>query len=291
MQGHIELPQSINHPFDLARTLDGSQDFRWQSLGDDWHSGVLDGNLVHLRQNADILEYRAHTNLDTLLISYFRLDEDMDAVYSTLCALDPYIATLANAYPHLRLLRQPNPWECTVSYICSANNKVERISDIVEAIARELGEKTELAGDIRYTFPTPERVLEAGVEPLRALHLGLHRHDKIIEAACRVCEGKLDFSRLAHTDTPYAEAKRQLMHRRGNGIGPKIADCISLFGLNKTQAFPIDTNIRAAIMTHYLPSEIPKTDKPLVRWAKERFRDHAGYASQLLFQSRRNQST
>ena len=53
MQGHIELPQSTNHPFDLAKTLDGSQDFRWQSLGDGWHSGVLNGNLVHLRQNVD----------------------------------------------------------------------------------------------------------------------------------------------------------------------------------------------------------------------------------------------
>ena len=191
MQGHIELPQSINHPFDLARTLDGSQDFRWQSLGDDWHSGVLDGNLVHLRQNADILEYRAHTNLDTLLISYFRLDEDMDAVYSTLCALDPYIATLANEYPHLRFLRQPDPWECTVSYLCSANNNVPRIKHMVEGIAQKLGRRLELHGDIRYTFPTPEAVLQAGPRPLREMRLGLDRHNKIFEAAQSVCMGEL----------------------------------------------------------------------------------------------------
>ena len=106
MQGRIELPQSINHPFDLAKTLDGSQDFRWHPLDDGWHSGMLYDNLVHIRQNVDTLEYRAHTNLDTFLTSYFRLDEDMDAIYSTLSALDPYIATLAKAHPHLRLLRQ-----------------------------------------------------------------------------------------------------------------------------------------------------------------------------------------
>ena len=153
MQGRIKLPQSINHPFDLARTLDGSQDFRWQSLGDSWHSGVLKGNLVHLRQNVDTLEYRAHTNLDVLLTSYFRLDEDMDTVYSILSSLDPYIATLAKAYPHLRLLHQPDPWECTVSYICSANNSVPRIKHMVEGIAQKLGRRLDLNGDIRYTFP------------------------------------------------------------------------------------------------------------------------------------------
>ena len=254
MQGHIELPQSINHPFDLARTLDGSQDFRWQSLGDDWHSGVLDGNLVHLRQNADILEYRAHaTNLDTLLTSYFRLDEDMDAVYSTLSSLDPYIATLANAYPHLRLLRQPDPWECTVSYLCSANNNVPRIKHIVEGIAQKLGRRLELNGDIRYTFPTPEAVLQAGPDSLREMRLGLDRHNKIFEAAQSVCMGKLDLPCLAHPETPYDEAKRQLMQCRG--IGPKIADCIALFSLNKLEAFPVDTHVKKAATRHFFASQ------------------------------------
>ncbi len=283
MQGHIELPQSINHPFDLTRTLDGSQDFRWQSLGDDWHSGVLDGNLVHLRQNADILEYRAHTNLDTLLISYFRLDEDMDAVYSTLSSLDPYIATLAKAYPHLRLLRQPNPWECTVSYLCSANNNVPRIKHMVEGIAQKLGRRLELHGDIRYTFPTPEAVLQAGPKPLRAMRLGLNRHNKIIETAQLVCMGELDLHSLALPDTSYGEAKRQLMQCRG--IGPKIPDCIALFSLNKLEAFPVDTHVKKAAARHFFASQAPSADRRLVTWAQDYFGVNAGYANQLLFQS------
>ena len=283
MQGHIELPQSINHPFDLAKTLNGSQDFRWHPLDDGWHSGVLKGDLVHLRQSVDTLEYRAHTNLDTLLTSYFRLNEDLDAVYSTLSALDPYIATLAKAHPHLRLLHQPDPWECTVAYLCSANNNVPRIRNIVEGIAQKLGKRLELNGDIRCTFPTPEAVLQAGPESLRAMRLGLDRHTKIIEAAQRVCMGELDLQRLAQPDTSYVEAKRQLMQCRG--IGLKIADCIALFSLNKPRAFPVDRNIRDAIMASYPHSTIPKTVKPLARWAQKRFGDHAGYASQLLFQS------
>ena len=283
MQGRIELPQSINHPFDLAKTLDGSQDFRWQSLGDSWHSGVLNGNLVHLRQNGDTLEYRAHTNLDTLLTSYFRLDKDMDAVYSTLSSLDSNIATLARKHPHLRVLRQPDPWECTVSYLCSANNNVPRIKHMVEGIAQKLGRRLELNGDIRYTFPTPEAVLQAGPEPLQAMRLGLDRHTKIIEAAQRVCMGELDLQRLAQPDTSYVAAKRQLMQCRG--IGPKIADSIALFSLNKLEAFPVDTHVKKAAARHFFASQPPPTDRNLVRWAQAYFGVNAGYANQLLFQS------
>ena len=283
MQGHIEIPQSIHHPFDLAKTLDGSQDFHWQSLGDGWHSGVLKGNLVHLRQNGDTLEYRAHTNLDTLLTSYFRLDEVMDALYSTLSSLHPYIATLAKAYPHLRLLHQPDPWECTVSYLCSANNNVPRIKHMVEGIAQKLGRRLELHGDIRCTFPTPEAVLQAGPEPLQAMRLGLDRHNKIIEAAERVCMGELDLQRLAQPDTSYVESKLQLMQCRG--IGPKIADCIALFSLNKLEAFPVDTHVKKAAARHFFASQVPPTDRSLVAWAQAYFGVNAGYANQLLFQS------
>ena len=283
MQGHIELPQSINHPFDLAKTLDGSQDFRWHPLDDGWHSGVLNGNLVHLRQNVDTLECRAHANLDTLLTSYFRLHEDMDAVYSTLSSLDPYIATLVNEHPHLRLLRQPNPWECTVTYLCSANNNVPRIRNIVEGIAQKLGKRLELNGDIRYTFPTPEAVLQAGPEPLQAMRLGLDRHNKIVEAARRVRSRELDLQRLARPDTPYSEAKRQLMDCPY--IGDKIADCIALFALDKLQSFPVDTHVKKAATRHFFASQPPPTDRHLVTWAQAYFGVNAGHANQLLFQS------
>ena len=283
MQGHIELPQSTNHPFDLTKTLDGSQDFRWQFLGEGWHSGVLKGNLVHLRQNDGTLEYRAQTNLDTLLTSYFRLDEDMDAVYSTLSSLDPYIATLVNEHPHLRLLRQPDPWECTVAYLCSANNNVPRIRNIVEGIAQKLGKRLELNGDIRYTFPTPEAVLQAGPEPLQAMRLGLDRHNKIVEAARRVRSRELDLQRLARPDIPYSEAKRQLMDCPY--IGDKIADCIALFALDKIQSFPVDTHVKKAATRHFFASQPPPTDRHLVTWAQAYFGVNAGYANQLLFQS------
>lgn len=283
MQACLPIPPSTLHRFDLAKVLDGSQDFRWRELEHGWYSGVLDGNIVHVHQDQGCLEYRAHTNLDSLLISYFRLHEDIDAIYAALSSLGPEMAALARAYPHLRVLRQPDPWECMVAYICSANNNVKGISRIVEVIAEELGKPVQLGQDIRHTFPGPEQILEAGPTPLRAMRLGLERDRRILDAARRVCSGELDLSRLALPGTPYPEARQRLRQLRG--VGPKIADCIALFSLNKPEAFPIDTHIRKAVMSRYFPTGARLSDKQLREFARARFGQYAGWAGQLLFQS------
>ena len=181
-----------DQPFDLDAVLNGTQDFRWRPWRDGWHSGVLNGNLVHVRQVARGVEYSAASDLDSLLISYFRLNDDLAAIYDDISRRDDNMARLAQEYPWLRILRQPDPWECTVSYICSATNNVSRISAIVEKIAAALGRRLELDGEVRNTFPTSKMVLEAGVGALEQLNLGLDRHSKIVAAAERIRDGRLD---------------------------------------------------------------------------------------------------
>ena len=110
----------IDQPFDLDAVLDGTQDFRWRPWECDWHSGVLNGNLIHIRQVSGGVEYRAAAELDALVRSYFRLDDNIPAMRAELSARDRNVARLLNKYPHLRVLRQQDPWECMVSYICSA---------------------------------------------------------------------------------------------------------------------------------------------------------------------------
>ncbi len=282
MQARLPIPPSTLHPFDLARVLDGTQDFRWCKLEQGWFSGVLDGNIVHVRQDGGVLEYWAHANLDSLLVSYFRLDEDIDAVYTALSSLDPCMADLARAYPWLRVLRQPDPWECTVAYICSAPNKVGGIRRIVERIAEAIGTRVQLGQDIRYTFPSPEQILSAS-PALAAMPLGLDRPRRILDAVGQVCSGELDLSRLSLPETPYPEAKQRLMDLYG--VGPKVADCIALFSLDKPEAFPIDTHIKKALMSRYFPPGERVSDRQLEELARFRFGRYAGWAGQLLFQS------
>ena len=275
---------SVAQPFDLADVLDGTQDFRWCLRQDGWYSGVLAGNLLHVRQTSGGLEYRAGNDLDNLLRRYFRLDDDLDAVRAEIAAVDAYVGELAERYPSLRVLRQPDPWECMVAYICSANNNVARIHEIVETIAAQLGQPVELDGEVRYTFPSPVAVRDAGEEELAKMRLGLDRHAKIVAAAKRICDGELDLQRLAQPQTPYVEAKRELMACRG--VGPKIADCIALFALDKPEAFPMDVWIRRALEAYFPNGEVPANPR-LVKWAQDRFGRNAGLASQLLFRSQR----
>ena len=279
MQARLPIPPSTRHSFDLAKVLYSAQDFRWRELGQGWHSGVLDENIVHVRQDDGDLEYRAHTNLDALLTSYFRLDEDIDAIYAS---LGPDMAALAQGYPWLRALRQPDPWECTVAYICSAPNKVEGMRRIVERIAEEIGTQVQLGHDTRCTFPSPERVQEAG-PILRAMPLGLDRDRRILEAAGQVCSGELDLSRLSLPETPYPEARQRLMQLYG--VGSKVADCIALFSLDKPEAFPVDTHIRSAFTSRFFPPGERVSDRQLREFARVHFGEYAGWAGQLLFQS------
>ena len=165
----------------MGRCLYLAQDFRWRPRADGWHSGVLRGNLVHLRQRGDRLEYRADSDLSELLTSYFRLDEDIDAVYERLSSIDGRIARLVQKYPGLRVLRQPDPWECTVAYICSANANIAKITKSVGAIAKTLRRRLELLDEVRHAFPTVEEVLAAGESRLEELSLGLDRHKKILQ--------------------------------------------------------------------------------------------------------------
>ena len=283
---------SVPQPFDLACILDGTQDFRWCPRQDGWYSGVLAGTLLNVRQVGDVLEYRAEDDLSDLLRRYFRLDDDLDSARAELASVDDHIGALVERHPSLRVLRQPDPWECMVAYICSANNNVDRISDIVEMIASRLGQPVRLGAEERHAFPSPAAVLEAGEEELEGMRLGLHRHVKIVAAARRICNGELDLQRLAEPGTPYIQAKRELMKRYRVGpkigVGPKIADCIALFALDKPEAFPVDKWIRRALEDAYFRGGERPSDLGLVKWAQGYFRRHAGFASQLLFRAARS---
>ena len=227
--------------------------------------------------------------LDDLLRSYFSLDEDIAAIRADLADRDQNLARSMEKYPYLRVLRQPDPWECLVAYICSANNNVKRTSAIVESVAKRLGHRVKLDGETRHAFPTPREILASGEGTLRELKLGLDRHSKIIDAAERTRDGKLHLDHLSQPDVSYAEAKRQLMGCRG--VGDKVADSIALFGLDKMEAFPVDRWVARAVARHYFPSRQPPSGDHLVMWAQDYFGKYAGYANQLLFLEERELAT
>lgn len=278
----------IGQPFDLAESLESGQAHRWKRLEDGWYSGVLGPRLIHIRQDTTGVEYRAVGRgvdpdaLERLLRSYFRLDDDICAIYSEICR-DRRVAEMVGRYPGLRILRQ-DPWECTVAFICSATSNIPRIHQNMESMADSLGDPLELDGEVRHTFPSAEQLASAGEGFLRELGLGF-RAPYVVAAARRVCDGELDLDELIRS--PYPETKSRLMECYG--IGAKIADCIAVFSLEKLQAFPVDVWVRRALAEWYFPMQKKPPDRAMVEWAQDHFGQYAGYSQQYLFHARRRE--
>ena len=290
---------AINQPFDLETSLMMGQAFRWYPLDaafypdrSQWFSGVLGDNLIHIRRTEDGVEYRAggpngatDADLNDLLSRYFRLDDDIEAIYAYLCERDPQMEKLVEDHRGMRVLRQ-DPWECLVSYICSKSNKITSIRQCVEEIATMSRQTVRLGDDERHIFPTPQVVTAAGVGGLTVLDLkGRFRNSfppAIYSAAERICNGDLDLDELMRL--PYSGVKRELLDCKG--IGHKIADCVALMSLDKLDAFPVDTHIKKAVQTRYFGSGKPPSNNGMVQWAQQRFGPYAGYAGQYLFYDR-----
>ena len=276
----------IKQPFNLALTLTMGQAFRWRELGDSWFSGVIGENLVHIRQTDYGVEYlvggpdgkRAATSEDDeLLLRYFREDDDVMKIYADISRRDEQIARLVAKYKGMRVLRQ-EPWECLVSYICSASNSIERISECVAVLSKELGEPLTIDNKTRVTFPKPEQLAASTEERLWELKFGF-RAPRVIAAANRVADTGINLANFKLMS--YQDARTRLMQY--DGIGPKIADCVALMSLDKLEAFPVDRHIRRLVNDLWFGYDKPLSDSKIVEWAQDYFGPYAGYAGQFIF--------
>jgi len=268
-------------PLDLANTLESGQTFRWQRRGD-WYYGTIHNNLLALKQNGTRLEVRSSSptkQIEATLRDYLRLDDNLEAIYSHIDT-DPRIHSAIAEYRGLRILRQ-DPWECLVGFICSANSNIPRISSGMVAIAKNYGIPLELDGYTDYSFPTPQKLAEAGEPALRDLKLGF-RAKYVAKAAERLAEGEIKLEPLRHI--PYQEAKDVLTSILG--VGEKVADCVLLFSLDKMDACPIDRWVRRAMEEWYLDGEILNY-KGIRSLSLEKWGAYAGYAQQYLFHQKR----
>ena len=274
---------TIEQPFDLGASLESGQAHRWKK-SNDWYAGVVHGEFIQIRQTGQVVEFASGPSPEEtaaiMLRDYFRLDDDIDAIYSDINR-DGRVASMVRKYPGLRILRT-EPWECLVAFICSANNNIARIHQLMERMSDEFGSPLTLNGLTRHTFPSPANLAEAGEDELRRLGLGF-RAPYVDQASRAVLEGKLDLPALVRM--PYPEAKAALMEQKG--IGSKIADCIAVFSLEKLEAFPIDVWIRRALAEWYFPGQKTPPDRILLEWAQEHFGRYGGYAQQYLFHGQR----
>jgi len=262
--------------FDLDSTLDCGQVFRWRH-GGEWWTGVVRGHIVQARQDGSDLVVNSGLDRDSI-IRYFRLDDNMAGIYSRINT-DPVMDDLIHCFRGLRLIRQ-EPWECLISYMASSCKSIPNIKDSISNLCRQYGD--DLGRD--FSFPTAKALARTSESRLRETKLGF-RSVNILEVAIKVDSGELDLG--APFELEYREARELLMGMRG--IGPKIADCVLLFGYDKMEAFPVDTHILSVMEEHYgafLKGAKSKRGEAISEFARSYFGQYAGYAQQYLFNSR-----
>lgn len=209
---------------------------------------------------------------------YFDLERDYAQIIAAAKAFGvPALSAACDKAKGLRILNQ-NSEEMIYSFIISQNNNIPRIKGIISRICAGIGEKREFDGREYYAFPTSDAIAKKEPEYYRALGAG-YRDVFLSETSKRIAAEGIE--RLKNLNA--AELKRELLTYKG--IGPKVADCICLFGFGKADSFPVDTWIEKLYREDFGGT---LTDRNKINaYFTEMFGKYSGYVQQYLFYAKR----
>lgn len=283
LRPHLSLSYRLSpeQPFDLNPTLSCGQVFRWQCINGIWH-GAIDDNPVAVRQEGSLLTYTGCS--EASLVRYFALDIDLENILRTI-GEDPYLAAAVRRHGGLRIVRQ-DPWQCLVSYLCAQNTSIPHIQRMLHNLCARAGEELHGPAGTVHSFPDAGAVASLPLEDKRACAFGyragyIHRTAEAVNVDAGWDE------RIRELD--YEDARQEIM--RFPGVGPKVADCILLFGFGMYESFPVDVWVRTIVQTCYGVGSPAKTLTPkeydvIRRFGRRHFGRYAGYAQEYLFADR-----
>ncbi len=284
-------------PFSLEHTLNCGQLFRWEKL-DDWWYGVVADRVIKIKQSGERLIFQVfpETPNQGFIENYLRLDDNLPSILSEI-SKDEHMREAIRLFCGLRISRQ-EPWECLISYICATYKSIPAIKKMIFNISRRFGKKLTFDGYDFYTFPKPTDLAQTSPKHLRSCGLGF-RAERVLETTKIVDRGEFSLASLKSMD--YGAARRELLVLPG--VGPKVADCVLLFSLEKLEAFPIDVWMKRAATNLYAShfdssfikrvssksSVTPKEYGIISSFGREYFGRYAGYAQEYLFHLLRTQ--
>lgn len=260
--------------FNLRDIFECGQCFRWNETDENTYIGIAFGKVIEVKLiEKDLYIYNAtKEEVENIWIDYFDLTRDYGIIKEEL-SKDPLLAEAIEFGEGIRLLKQ-DPFELIISFIISANNRIPMIKRAIDRISQRWGEKIEYKGNIYYTFPTIDRLRNATEEELKDCGVGFR--GKYIKATVETLDDNMINEMLNSNDDQCHKLLQKL-----SGIGPKVADCIMLFSMEKYSAFPVDVWVKRAMQHFYLA---PDVSLPKIReFARDKFGKYAGFAQQYLF--------
>lgn len=265
--------------FDLAQTLECGQCFHFVKLDEEDYVLTAKGYVLHVSQEADTVTFYDTDKDEYVNVwkDYFDMDRDYSAIKKKLLEKDDKLKDAIESMWGVRILNQ-DFFETLISFIISQNKQIPHIKKIVADISAKFGTyKGTYGGADMYTFPTLEQLANASEEDFKELKTGF-RAPYIMDAIRRNMAGQFDINELKSMD--YDSCIKELMTIKG--VGEKVANCVSLFGLGKKEAFPVDVWIKRIMETMYFDGVDTSKDK-IAAFAKEQFGELGGFAQQYLF--------
>lgn len=272
--------------FEPVHIFECGQCFRWNKEEDGSYTGVIKNSVINVKKIGNDVEFTGvcDENIKQICEEYFNLQTNYEAIKEKLSNIDRYLKNSIEYGNGIRILKQ-DLWETLLSFIISANNNIPRIKTIIERIAKKYGNRIENRNKMYYTFPTPEMLQNASIDDFRGLGLGF-RDVRIYETVQRTLKGEIDLEKLKQEENTEVLRKKLL---EIPGVGPKVADCVMLFALNRFDVFPVDVWVKRVISELYFNKK-EQTPNVIHEFAEKQYGNLAGLAQQYLFYWRRENS-
>lgn len=262
--------------FQLKDIFECGQCFRWNKLDNNNYVGVAYNKVIEVeKNNDDVIIYNSSLDdFNNIWCDYFDLKRDYSEIKEEL-SKDEILKKSVEFGEGIRILQQ-EPFEILISFIISANNRIPMIKRAIENISKRYGEKIEYKGKIYYAFPKIDALKDVTIDDIEQLGVGF-RAKYIVDTIDKVYNKTYDLNKITTLDDDQChDALKQF-----NGVGPKVADCIMLFSMEKYSAFPVDVWVKRAMQHFYLA---PDVSLPKIRsFARDKFKNLSGFAQQYLF--------
>lgn len=262
--------------FELDHIFQCGQCFRWNKQASGSYIGVAYGKVIEVeKKDTDVKIYNINEEeFNNIWCDYFDLQRDY-MVMKEKFEKDPLLKKSVDFGHGIRILQQ-EPFELTISFIISSNNRIPMIKRAIENLSNKWGKAIEYKGETYYAFPKLSDLEGASIEDVKSCGLGFRaKYVKNTVHSVYTGEANLEFIKAQDDEICHEELQKL------NGIGPKVSDCIMLFSMQKYSAFPVDVWVKRAMQYFYLA---PDVSLPKIRiFARDKFESTAGFAQQYLF--------
>lgn len=263
--------------FEPVHIFECGQCFRWNREEDGSYTGVAYGKLLNVKREGDdvVFSNTDKSEFESVWKDYFDIERDYGDIKSRV-SLDDVMAKSVEFGSGIRILKQ-EPWEMLISFIISARNSIPNIKKTIEKLSVAFGELVgEYNGVEYYSFPTPDSLCGLSEGDIRQYGTSF-RTRYIMESAERISSGVgIDGLKESTTES----AREKLMEFPG--VGPKVSDCILLFGLSKYDVFPVDIWVQRVMDEYYLGGKYKNLNK-IREYGLGLFGEYAGFGQQYLF--------